>query len=73
MSTTLDRDVRLALDTRKGDWQAVADGSGVSHSWISKFMNGHIRNPGFNTLKLLFDHLQAKPAHARKAKADAAQ
>ena len=71
MSTTLDRDVRKALIHRKGDWQAVADGSGVSHSWISKFMNGHIPNPGFNTLKLLFEHLKVKPVPARKPKAEA--
>jgi|GEM_PF-2973906 len=53
MSTSLDTDVRAALESRKGDWQAVAAGSGVSYSWISKFMNGHIDNPGFGTLKAL--------------------
>lgn len=54
MSTSLDTDVRAALEQRKGDWQAVAKGSGVSYSWISKFMNGHIDNPGFATLKQLY-------------------
>lgn len=59
MSTSLDTDVRAALESRKGDWQAVASGSGVSYSWISKFMNGHIDNPGFGTLKALHSFLTA--------------
>jgi transcriptional regulator with XRE-family HTH domain len=59
MSTSLDIDVRAALDQRRGDWQLVARGSGVSYSWISKFMNGHIPNPGFTTLKELHAYLVA--------------
>lgn len=57
MSTSLDTDVRAALEQRKGDWQTVAKESGVSYSWISKFMNGHIDNPGFTTLKELHSYL----------------
>ena len=36
---------------RKGDWKRIADVSNVSYSWISKFVNGHIPNPGFATLR----------------------
>lgn len=61
MSTSLDTDVRAALEQRKGDWQTVAKESGVSYSWISKFMNGHIDNPGFTTLKELHGYL-SRPA-----------
>lgn len=38
---------------RRGRWLEVANRSGVSYSWISKFMNGHIPNPGSRTLERL--------------------
>lgn len=60
MSTSLDSEVRVALEQRKGEWQTVARESGVSYSWISKFMNGHIKNPGHTTLKDLKEHLATK-------------
>lgn len=53
MSTNLDQQVLSLLNARKGDWQAVATASGVSYSWLSKFANGHIGNPGFTTLTKL--------------------
>lgn len=53
MSTNLDAQLRAALESRRGDWQAIADQSGVSYSWLSKFANGHIPNPGYETLKKL--------------------
>jgi transcriptional regulator with XRE-family HTH domain len=73
MSTSLDAVVRSALEARKGEWQAIADGSGVSYSWLSKFVNGHIDNPGFGTLTKLESFLSPKPAamKARKSKAEA--
>lgn len=42
--------LRSRLIARKGEWAAIAQASGVSHSWISKFVNGHIPNPGLQTL-----------------------
>lgn len=51
---------------RRGDWAEIAAGSGVSYSWLSKFANGHIPNPGFATLCKLHDYLKQRPA--RKAK-----
>jgi len=53
----LDAKVRALLESRKGDWQAVADASGVSYSWLSKFFNGHIDNPGYATLRKLEAYL----------------
>lgn len=61
----LDRDVRPLLEARKGDWKSVAAQARVSYSWLSKFANGHIRNPGFATLNRL--HAALAPAK-RKAK-----
>lgn len=57
MDTSLDVAVRSLLEQRKGEWQAVAEGAGVSYSWLSKFANGHIDNPGFATLKRLHAYL----------------
>lgn len=67
MSINLDTDVRSELERRRGDWQTVAKESGVSYSWISKFMNGHIDNPGFATLKELHAYLTHQPSVAEKA------
>lgn len=53
------------LTARKGEWESIAEKSGVSYSWISKFMNSKIPNPGSATLKKLRAWLEANPpAHA---------
>lgn len=39
------------LDACRGRWETVAAKSGVSYSWLSKFANGHVENPGANTLR----------------------
>lgn len=57
MSTKLDEEVRSELNKRRGDWLVIAESADVSHSWISKFVNGHIPNPGFGTLSKLRDYL----------------
>jgi len=57
MNASLDTEVLLSLERRKGEWKRIADESGVSYSWISKFANGHIPNPGFQTLVGLRDYL----------------
>jgi predicted transcriptional regulator len=59
MEPGLDDIVRAALGARKGAEQAD-----VSYSWLSKFYNGHIDNPGYATLRRLHEHLSAKPATA---------
>lgn len=51
MSTSLDTEVRGLLIARRGGWKRIAERAGVSHSWISKFVNGRIANPGFATLR----------------------
>ncbi|UOK17245.1 XRE family transcriptional regulator [Bordetella phage vB_BaM-IFTN4] len=61
MSTqTIESRVRAGLTARRGDWKQVAQAAGVSYSWISKFMNGHIPNPGTRTLSRLVVGLQAR-------------
>ncbi|WP_421885183.1 hypothetical protein [Methylibium sp.] len=63
MDTALDEHVRAALTARKGDWPRIAERAEVSHSWLSKFVNGHISNPGYATLKRLHEFL-AEPEHS---------
>lgn len=52
-TNTLDVEVRDLLGARKGEWQSVASKAGISYSWLSKFFNGHIDNPGYQTLRTL--------------------
>ena len=63
MPKPLDIEVRDLLIAKKGDWQSVADSSGVSYSWLSKFVNGHIGNPGYAKLVALQKQL-SKPTKA---------
>ncbi len=53
----LDIEGRELLEKRRGDWKQIAEESKVSYSWISKFVNGHIPNPGFATLRDLHKYL----------------
>jgi transcriptional regulator with XRE-family HTH domain len=64
MNTPLDMAVREALGARKGDWPKIAEASGISYSWLSKFFNGHIENPGYAMLMKLKACLDAEPAKA---------
>lgn len=58
MSTSLDVQVRAALDGRKGDWPAVAQGADVSYSWLTKFAANRIPNPSYGSLVRLRDFLK---------------
>jgi len=57
MENNLDTQVRELLESRRGEWPAIAEGSNVSYSWLSKFANGHIPNPGLVTLRELHQFL----------------
>ena len=62
METELDTKVRAALERRRGEWKAIAERAGISHSWISQFVRNKIRNPGYATLRDLSLQLQPLPA-----------
>lgn len=66
MDLSLDIEVRASLVRQKGDWQLIANESGVSYSWLSKFVNGHIDNPGYATLKKLREYLAAREKADKK-------
>jgi predicted transcriptional regulator len=72
MSTELDSEVRALLDSRRGDWPAIAKHAEVSHSWLSKFVRGDIPNPGFATLKKVHSYLLKPPAANADATREAA-
>jgi transcriptional regulator with XRE-family HTH domain len=56
-----DEVVRGLLNARRGEWESIARKAGVSYSWVSKFMNDHIPNPGNTTLRKLRAWLEANP------------
>ncbi len=55
----LDDQVKRLLVRCKGQWRALSDDTGISYSWITKFAQGHITNPGYARLVALRDHLVA--------------
>lgn len=59
--TPLDTEVRRLLDLHRGQWQAIADTTNVSYSWLSKFARGKITNPGYATLNRLHEYLRERP------------
>jgi transcriptional regulator with XRE-family HTH domain len=67
MENALDTQVKALLEQRRGDWQAIAKGAEVSYSWLSKFANGHIDNPGYATLKRLREYLEPEASPAKAA------
>lgn len=68
MSAKFDIAIRDRLSQRRGEWSEIAQQSGVSHSWISKFVNGRIPNPGYATL----EKLSAVLGGRRRARAEPA-
>ena len=73
MSHLFDSQLKALLVRRRGDLAEIAAGSGVSYSWLSKFANGHIPNPGFATLCKLHDYLKQRPARKAKTTTEAAE
>lgn len=53
MPTKFDTAIRAQLEKRRGEWPEIGKQSGVSHSWLSKFTNHRIPNPGLRTLEKL--------------------
>lgn len=61
ITPNFDREVRALLEKRRGDWEAIAKKAEVSHSWIYKFVNRGIRNPGYQTLVDIYKAAQEVP------------
>ncbi|MFY1915851.1 hypothetical protein ACOTB6_30200 [Achromobacter xylosoxidans] len=43
--------VRSQLLARKGSWPAICEKAGVSYSWLTKYAQGKITNPGSRQLE----------------------
>lgn len=54
------QDVKKRLLARLGEWKEISKASGVSLSWIVKFVDGQIKNPGHLTLIKLQSFLKKK-------------
>lgn len=67
MRTPIQLRVKTKLNARRGDWPAISEQSGVSYSWIEKFANGRIPNPGVLTL----EKIESVFPRRSKAKAEA--
>ena len=67
MNASLDTELLCLLNERKGDWQRVARTAGVSYSWLTKFAQGRIPNPGYMTLKRLHSALLLGDPKTREA------
>ena len=55
--------VRAQLLERRGEWPNIAKQADVSHSWISKFVNKRIPNPGYATLARLNEFINSEQKH----------
>ena len=55
--------VRAQLLERRGEWPNIAKQADVSHSWISKFVNKRIPNPGYATLARLNEFMNSEEKH----------
>ena len=53
-------DLIQVTQQHKGDWVSLAAESGVSYSWLTKFAQGHIPNPGLATLTKLTTAIQRR-------------
>ncbi len=65
--------LKAELVREKGRWDEIARAGGMSYSWLSKFANDHIPNPGIRSLRKLADALRGKPEHKRRQQKEAAR
>lgn len=56
MDKSLD-ELRDALRLCKGRWHRVCEGSGLDYSWLTKFAQGRIKNPGYEKVQRLDRYL----------------
>jgi transcriptional regulator with XRE-family HTH domain len=51
--------LKAQLREQRGNFQSIAERAGMSYSWLSKFANDHIPNPGITSLRKLKAALDA--------------
>jgi predicted transcriptional regulator len=55
-----------ALNSRKGEWRQISEGSDVPYSTLCKIAQGHTESPSVHVVQKLYDYL-CKPADKRAA------
>ena len=58
MDTTIEQ-IKAALDSRRGTWRQVCEDTGLDYSWLTKFAQGQIKNPGYRKIQTLAGYLFA--------------
>jgi hypothetical protein len=53
--------VRTALQSRRGDWPALCEATGLSYWWVTKFAQGRIREPGLSKIEKLQAYFAKHP------------
>lgn len=56
--------LRNELASRRGDWRALCDATGLSYWWLIKFAQGRIREPGLSKIEALQRFIDANPLPA---------
>ena len=68
----LDEQLIAELNQRRGDWKSISASAGISYSWLSKFANGRIPNPGYASLRRLRHGLDVPEGNQSRAALHAA-
>lgn len=63
-------EMKELIAEKKGDWIFIANQAGVSYSWLTKAMQGRLRNPGVHTVEAVIDYMQNKYEDDKKAFAE---
>jgi len=54
--------VRSELLSRKGEWPRIATATSNSYSWLCKFAQGRMTNPGVRRLEAIDKYLRENPS-----------
>jgi len=65
-------EVRSGLQLNKGRWPLISRRAGVSYSWLTKFAQGRIANPGARQLESVEAALREPMAGQPPAESDTA-
>jgi len=61
--------VREELQSRKGEWPHIAAATNNSYSWLCKFAQGKMTNPGAKRLEAIEQFLRENPSRKEEAAA----
>lgn len=56
--------LRTRLHSRRGEWPAISDATGLSYWWLTKLAQGRIAEPGIRKVERLSLHLDALEAES---------